>query len=604
MNSKIEGQVLETDDFVTHRKAWRDALLIVRDNGFLVGLDDGPLNWDISIQAFDDAFALYAPGSIPDGFRSNHEAWRLALTIARDLATVQGPDIDDEAYWQHEIRAFDRAFASVGIRLVDGKLPELTELCVENLRAGDKVDLNSCPFLKESASADFEFAVVESVDRETAGCVVVSYEDHAVVGYPVGSKLKVSSETLGTRKLPEASDHADGAGHLNGQVVAAPDLIATLDNAESFIVGFEGDQQQEGIDDLLRDIRTAKGALKAQRKLLQSTVEMTRADGTSFSDRVRFNRGFHDGSAEAERAVVRDVNDHHDPIYADGYVRGVLAWKNLGYRPESSEEAWSTHQGLWVVPPQAAKLPEIRECVGAVAPGSGGYLVGAGKAESPALDDLVDNAAELLRTTFGVAVEKRYNSDGRSGGSWVVTDGKSLAIGSNSGIGINVRLTESGSFIFHVYVKIEHLRNASLATCNGFGKYAYPEVASIPDALNWIQVNVKLPEVGVPPDMKPVGALMDVDVKKHLAEEAEPPALPADPEGMNDDRASWAGTAISAFQQATRCEDGDAVADLLAGLMHYCDRNGLSFETELGRARQHHAEETSEASTQAVSPGL
>ncbi|VWC82153.1 hypothetical protein BLA39750_01283 [Burkholderia lata] len=379
MKSKIEGKVLETDDFVTHRKAWRDALLIVRDSGCYVGLNDGPLSWDISLQTFDEAFGLYAPGSIPDAFRSNHEAWRLALTVAQDLAKVQGPDVDDKAYWEHEIRAFDRAFASVGIRLADGKVPELAELGVESLRAGDKVDLTSCPFLKESASADFEFAVVESVERETAGCVVVSYEDYQVVGYPVGCKLKVCSETLGHRKQPETSDHATGAGHLNGQIVEAPDLIATLDKAESFIVGFEGDQLQEGIDDLLREIRTAKGALKAQRKL---------------------------------------------------------------------------------------------------------------------------------------------------------------------------------------------------------------------------------PEIGLPPDMKPIGALMEVDFKKHLAEEGEPPALPADPEGKNDDRASWAGTAINAFQQATRCEDGDAVADLLASLMHHCDRNGLSFETELGRARQHYAEETSEASTEAVSPSL
>ncbi|WP_241299402.1 phage protein NinX family protein [Burkholderia stabilis] len=122
MKSNIEGEVLESDDFVTHRKAWRDALLIVRNNGWLVGLDDGPLNWDTCIQAFDEAFALYALGSIPDAFTSNHEAWRLALTLAQDFAKVQGLDVDDEAYWEHEIRAFDRAFESVGIRLAE--LPE------------------------------------------------------------------------------------------------------------------------------------------------------------------------------------------------------------------------------------------------------------------------------------------------------------------------------------------------------------------------------------------------------------------------------------------------------------------------------------------------
>ncbi|MDN7901457.1 DUF2591 family protein [Burkholderia cepacia] len=272
MKSNIEGKVLESDVFVTHRKAWRDALLIVRNNGWLVGLDDGPLNWDTCIQAFDEAFALYALGSIPDAFTSNHEAWRLALTLAQDFAKVQGLDVDDEAYWEHEIRAFDRAFESVGIRLADGRLPEIAELAVENLQVGDKVDLNSCPFLKGSASADFEFAVVESVERETANCVVVSYEGHEVVGYPVGCKVKVSSATLGDRKSPDTSHQAAGLAYLNGKVVAAPDLIATLDKAESFIVGFEGDEQQEGVDDLLREIRTARGALKAQRDRAETPV--------------------------------------------------------------------------------------------------------------------------------------------------------------------------------------------------------------------------------------------------------------------------------------------------------------------------------------------
>ncbi|ERJ38767.1 hypothetical protein L810_6984 [Burkholderia sp. AU4i] len=134
----------ENDDFVTHRKAWRDALLLVRDDGCLVGLDDGPLNWDIQIQAFDRAFEAYAPGSIPDGFRSNHEAWRLALNIALDRAKRQDPDVDDKAYWEHEIRAFDRAFESVGIRLPDAKLLHVTEKQLEAVKAaGFKVHLGS-----------------------------------------------------------------------------------------------------------------------------------------------------------------------------------------------------------------------------------------------------------------------------------------------------------------------------------------------------------------------------------------------------------------------------------------------------------------------------
>lgn len=371
-----------------------------------------------------------------------------------------------------------------------GKLPEVAELAVENLQVGDKVDLNSCPFLKERASADFEYAVVESVERETPACVAVSYQDHGVVGYPIGCKLKVSSETLADRKLqqvgpmldyfiadkaeiphvgiclddedratlvswdlpagaeersnlellvigvvnaanvsgvttvsgllaagathcstrridgrmnqeqqsvydrlmaaavesgklpktvdgireslaslveldvasgepvfqpnlagyagqaaakelignwdealrsdpngkivgnligdvddtiaalkvfrdrasavlperhqagaivnlPETFHHAAGVAHFNGQVMAAAKVIATLDKAESFIVGFEGDELQEGIDDLLREIRTASGAFKAQWKLPEAEQELGEDEIRDFlTDRI------------------------------------------------------------------------------------------------------------------------------------------------------------------------------------------------------------------------------------------------------------------------------------------------------------------------------
>ncbi|QMI49820.1 hypothetical protein [Burkholderia sp. MBR-1] len=91
-------------------------------------------------------------------------------------------------------------------------------------------------------------------------------------------------------------------------------------------------------------------------KLSQPTVEMKRSDGTTFPDRVRFNWGFHDGTSEAERAKVRDMEGHQDRSYAHGYVRGVLAWKNLGYRPESSDEAWSMYQGH---PPVSTEAGEV-----------------------------------------------------------------------------------------------------------------------------------------------------------------------------------------------------------------------------------------------------
>lgn len=84
-----------------------------------------------------------------------------------------------------------------------------------------------------------------------------------------------------------------------------------------------------------------------------------------------------------------------------------------------------------------------------------------------------------------------------------------------------------------------------------------------------------------------------------------PQLLPPDPEGMNDDRAGWAGAALKAFRDVTHCDHEDAVSDLLANLMHHCDRSGLSFEEELERARRNYAEETYEArrSDATSSPG-
>jgi hypothetical protein len=71
--------------------------------------------------------------------------------------------------------------------------------------------------------------------------------------------------------------------------------------------------------------------------------------------------------------------------------------------------------------------------------------------------------------------------------------------------------------------------------------------------------------------------------------------LPPDAQGLNDDRASWAETALAAFASETGGERADAVADLLCDLMHWCDRNDRSFADELERAKRHYAAETGAA---------
>jgi len=71
--------------------------------------------------------------------------------------------------------------------------------------------------------------------------------------------------------------------------------------------------------------------------------------------------------------------------------------------------------------------------------------------------------------------------------------------------------------------------------------------------------------------------------------------IPPDPEGLNDDRAAWAGDAIDAFARTTGVDDpDDAVSDLIADLRHWCDRNGVEFEEAVRRAAHHYETETSE----------
>jgi hypothetical protein len=69
-------------------------------------------------------------------------------------------------------------------------------------------------------------------------------------------------------------------------------------------------------------------------------------------------------------------------------------------------------------------------------------------------------------------------------------------------------------------------------------------------------------------------------------------ALPPDPEGMNDNRADWAGCAVRQFQCVTGTDFEDALADLLCDLMHWSDRNNFDFDAALDRARFHYEAET------------
>lgn len=142
----------------------------------------------------------------------------------------------------------------------------------------------------------------------------------------------------------------------------------------------------------------------------------------------------------------------------------------------------------------AGRPPEIRSSVGVVVPGAL-QVVGGGTPDSEALRVKVDRAAVLLRDRYGMDVEKRYNSNGRSGGAFLVTDPSERGIGSNGSVGIGVRSVDDGSFVFNVMVDEHHLSEPALATSGGagmFAKYAYVRVDSVDEAMRWLETNAKI----------------------------------------------------------------------------------------------------------------
>ncbi|WLS01169.1 hypothetical protein [Shinella sumterensis] len=64
---------------------------------------------------------------------------------------------------------------------------------------------------------------------------------------------------------------------VRGQRVASPSplLLDALDRAERFIAGFEGDERQEGVDQLLADIRTALQG-RSDSQIIEETNQLAR----------------------------------------------------------------------------------------------------------------------------------------------------------------------------------------------------------------------------------------------------------------------------------------------------------------------------------------
>jgi hypothetical protein len=77
----------------------------------------------------------------------------------------------------------------------------MLQVKVEDLKEGDLVDLESCPYMKDYQWAKWDMAIVGSVEKEfiarlNENCVVVSYRDIVchidTVNYPIGTVLEIA----------------------------------------------------------------------------------------------------------------------------------------------------------------------------------------------------------------------------------------------------------------------------------------------------------------------------------------------------------------------------------------------------------------------------
>lgn len=71
---------------------------------------------------------------------------------------------------------------------------ETVEVKVSDLREGDKVDLESCPYLHHYPIAEFEYVEVVEVTQETPTCIVVGYDGVGCAAYDPNQVLRILSQ--------------------------------------------------------------------------------------------------------------------------------------------------------------------------------------------------------------------------------------------------------------------------------------------------------------------------------------------------------------------------------------------------------------------------
>lgn len=80
------------------------------------------------------------------------------------------------------------------------------KVAVKDLKLGDTVNIESCPYLYRHEAAPYELFTVSEIVKETKGCICVYY-DYATCGYSPDDILNVVSREPAEERWPCENEH-------------------------------------------------------------------------------------------------------------------------------------------------------------------------------------------------------------------------------------------------------------------------------------------------------------------------------------------------------------------------------------------------------------
>lgn len=233
---------------------------------------------------------------------------------------------------------------------------------VEDLVAGNRVDLQSCPFLKDHPSAETEFAVVTDVARETPDCVTVAYEGIDCVGYQVGTLLLVRAPkdvpeglSAAMRQYVESQFGSDEA--LGVYYIGVDGSSYSLAEAEALFAkqGDSAPDMASSFPDGASATVCTNYAIQIGRRLPERTLIFGFANTDNPLSRVareEIHPGGHDFAVIDDRFIVDpwvrlvagvseqicfDLEDEHDAAIALDFYGPREAWRRMREAEEQVE---------------------------------------------------------------------------------------------------------------------------------------------------------------------------------------------------------------------------------------------------------------------------